>query len=112
MGTPRSFEPPLTRALAYPARVAILGVVVERPDERLGASEIASEANLSPSTFHDHREELIDLGLLEKHDGEGYPSYSLADTDQTAQLAELNATLSRVYAEREDYAASVEEFVE
>ncbi|WP_435364253.1 winged helix-turn-helix domain-containing protein [Haloarchaeobius sp. DYHT-AS-18] len=108
----QSFDPPLTQALAYPARVAILGILVERHDERLGASEVATEADLSPSTFHEHRDALIDLGLMEKHDGEGYPSYSLADTEQTAILRELNTVLSRLYAEQEDFSASVEEFVE
>ncbi|WP_439026859.1 winged helix-turn-helix domain-containing protein [Haloarchaeobius sp. DT45] len=112
MRSQQSFDPPLTRALAYPARVAILGILVERHDERLGASEIAAAADLSPSTFHGHREALIDLGLMEKHEGEGYPSYSLADTNQATILVELNTTLSRVYAEREGFAASVEEFVE
>ncbi|WP_435358991.1 hypothetical protein [Haloarchaeobius sp. DFWS5] len=107
-----SFEPALLRALQYPARVAILATLVEHRDESLGATTITAEAGLAASTFHSHRETLLDLELVEKHEGDGYPSYSLADTEQARLLADLDEALQRAYERRDDFVTSVEEFVE
>ncbi|WP_435333298.1 helix-turn-helix domain-containing protein [Haloarchaeobius sp. TZWWS8] len=112
MDADEPFDQPLYRALRYPARVAILAVFVERRGEALGATTVARDAGLAVSTFHDHRDTLVDLEFVERHDEEGYPSYTLAETKQARLLCELDSVLSDVYGRREDVAVSVEEFVE
>ncbi|WP_435347480.1 helix-turn-helix domain-containing protein [Haloarchaeobius sp. HRN-SO-5] len=112
MNTDEAFDPPLERALGYPARVAILGVLTEARDQELGASEIAARADLAASTFHEHRDPLRSLGFLERTSGDGYPTYSLAETPQVEALDELDEALAAFYDEsgQEDESA-VREFV-
>jgi DNA-binding transcriptional ArsR family regulator len=112
MPSDATFESPISQALGYPARVAILGVLVESREETLGATSIATQAGIDPSTFHDHREALLNLGFMRKHEQTGYPTYSLANTERAKLLVELNDSLVRASEDSAAYQESVEEFLE
>lgn len=104
---------PFTMAFRYPARVAIVGVLVDARDDPLGATDVARQAGIAQSTFHDHRDDLRDLGLLERHDDGAYPTYSLAETDCARALVALVDELETAYSTMEEaHEESVEEFLQ
>ncbi|MFC5365426.1 ArsR/SmtB family transcription factor [Salinirubrum litoreum] len=89
-----TFRSPLGRALSTPARVRIAGALVESRGEELLPTEIAGQAGVSERTFHNHREALVELGVMRKHHPEsGYPRYTLADSPVADLLVALNAEL-------------------
>jgi DNA-binding transcriptional ArsR family regulator len=109
-----AFESPLGRALSTPARVRIAGALVESREEELLPTEIAGQAGVSERTFHNHREALVELGVMRKHHPEsGYPRYALADSVVAELLVELNDALgSQFVAGAEDVETAVQNFTE
>jgi DNA-binding transcriptional ArsR family regulator len=54
----------LERLLTPEARVRILDQLLQNPATAMSVSQIVSGTDMSPSTFHRHREALQDLGVL------------------------------------------------
>jgi DNA-binding transcriptional ArsR family regulator len=109
-----AFRSPLERALSTPARVKITGALVESRGEELLPTEIAGQAGVSERTFHNHREALVELGVMRRHHPErGYPRYTLADSTVADLLVALNDHLgSQFVADTEGVEAAVQRFTE
>jgi DNA-binding transcriptional ArsR family regulator len=106
------FTSPLARGLSTPARVRIAGALVESREEELLPSDLAAQANVSKRTFHNHRDALVELGVMRKVDPDrGYPRYTLADSTVASLLVELNETLEVQFLElTEGVETAVENF--
>jgi DNA-binding transcriptional ArsR family regulator len=109
-----AFRSPLERALSAPARVRIAGALVESRGEELLPTEIAGQAGISERTFHNHREALVDVGVMRRHHpGSGYPRYALADSTVADLLVELNDELGAQFVSGDDdVEAAVQHFTE
>jgi DNA-binding transcriptional ArsR family regulator len=109
-----AFRSPLERALSTPARVKIAGALVESRGQELLPTEIAGQAGVSERTFHNHREALVDLGVMRRHHPDsGYPRYALADSTVADLLVELNDHLgSQLVTDTEGVATAVQNFTE
>jgi DNA-binding transcriptional ArsR family regulator len=107
-----AFRSPLERALSTPARVRIAGALVESRGQGLLPTEIAGHAGISERTFHNHRDALVDLGVMcKRHPDSGYPRYALADSAVARLLVELNDELgARVVADTDGVETAVRNF--
>jgi DNA-binding transcriptional ArsR family regulator len=105
MESPKSdlTTPPLARVLVYPARVKFLSVLADNPCESFGATELAVHAGTAPSTWTAHRDDLLDLDLIEETETEGvYPEYTLASTAHAQLLRRLSEELDALLHELND----------
>jgi DNA-binding transcriptional ArsR family regulator len=89
---PLRLLPPLAAVFGYPTRIRILGVLIEG-DTPMIQKELLRYADISRAAFHDHCEELVDLGLITREKQGRTVEYKLADTDGVELLVELNEFL-------------------
>lgn len=84
------FDPPLARAFPHSTRLRLAGALADAPDGGLGATELTDHANVGRATFYDHREELIDIGLMATVENDATTRYRLADTEVAEAIRHLN----------------------
>ena len=90
-------SPPLAQVFVYPARMQFLAVLADDPDESFSATELVNHAGTAPSTWTSHRDDLLDLGLVETVDADGaHPEYTLATTTHARLLQRLSDELDDV----------------
>ncbi len=93
-------SPPLAQVFTYPARMKFLAVLADDPDESFSATELVEHAGTAPSTWTNHRDELLDLELVETVDSNGaHPEYTLATTTHARLLQRLSNELDDVIHE-------------
>ncbi|KZN22865.1 histidine kinase [Haladaptatus sp. R4] len=96
-------SPPLAQVFVYPARMKFLAVLADDPDGSFSATELADHAGTAPSTWTNHRDELLDLELVETVDADGaHPEYTLATTTHARLLQRLSDELDDVIYELRD----------
>ena len=84
------FDPPLARAFPHSTRLRVAGALADAPESGLGATELTDHADVGRATFYDHREELVEIGVMETVEGEGATRYRLADTEVARTVERLN----------------------
>ncbi|WP_049971438.1 helix-turn-helix domain-containing protein [Haladaptatus cibarius] len=95
--------PPLAQVFVYPARVKFLAVLADNPDESFSATELAEHAGTAASTWTSHRDDLLELELVDEIDTDGaYPEYSLAPTAHAQLLRQLSEDIDAVLYELND----------
>ncbi len=95
--------PPLARVFVYPARVKFLAVLADNPDESFSATELADHAGTAPSTWTNHRDELLELELVDEVEtGGAYPEYSLASSPHAQLLRRLSEDIDAMFYELND----------
>ena len=94
-----TFAPPMARAFPHAARTRIAGALADAPNRAFSATELADHAGVGRGTFYDHREELVELGILEFVEDDSVTRYRLADTDVAQMVRQLNETLGDRFAE-------------
>ena len=92
------FDPPLARAFPHSTRLRLAGALADAPDGGLGATELTDHANVGRATFYDHREELVEIGLMETVDGGATTRYQLAETEVAAAIRQLNEAVGEKMA--------------
>ncbi|WP_458206132.1 histidine kinase [Haladaptatus sp. NG-SE-30] len=99
----RLTTPPLSRVLTYPARVKFLAVLADNPEVSFSATELTDHAGTAPSTWTTHRDDLLELELVEEIETDGaYPEYRLASTPHAQLLQRLSEDLDAVLYELND----------
>lgn len=84
------FDPPLARAFPHSTRLRLAGALADAPEDGLGATKLTDHANVGRATFYDHREELVEIGVMETVEGEATTRYRLADTEVGRIVHRLN----------------------
>ena len=87
------FDPPLVRAFPNSTRLRLAGALADAPDGGLGATDLTDHANVGRATFYDHREELVEIGVMETVDDDAATRYRLADTEVGKAIRQLNDTI-------------------
>lgn len=72
---------PLTTTYGHPARLKIVETALANPDRAFNVRELATEANLNESTVHQHKDFLVDLGILDTVSLGPIDGYQLADSE-------------------------------
>lgn len=104
------FDPPLARAFPHSTRLRLAGALADAPDGGLGATELTDHADVGRATFYDHREELVDIGVMETV-GDAATRYRLADTEVARAVRRLNdAVGSRLTADDREFADALTDF--
>lgn len=84
------FDPPLTRAFPHSTRLRLAGALADAPDDGIGATELTDHAGVGRATFYDHRDELVEIGVMETVETDAATRYRLADTEVARAVRRLN----------------------
>jgi len=106
-----SFEPPIQQVLAYPTRVQILGALAEAT-KPLSPAEVLSHANISSPSYYEHKDELIDLELVELVDVDGEDHVQLTDTAGADAIVALNRFLGDQLAQQGEVESEISELLQ
>ena len=87
------FDPPLARAFPHSTRLRLAGALADAPEKGLGATELTDHANVGRATFYDHREKLVEIGVMETVETDASTRYRLADTEVARIARRLNDAL-------------------
>ncbi len=74
-------ERPLSRVYLHPARLKIVETLLANPNHVFNLKELATTAEVDESSVHNHKEFLIELGILERVPRARYDGYQLAESD-------------------------------
>ncbi|QLD88294.1 winged helix-turn-helix transcriptional regulator [Natronomonas salina] len=86
---------PFVQLLENPGRAKILDTLIRRNASRLTAEQIATQANISRSTFSRNKDFLLDLEIMTEYDEAGTTRYQVNKQNEVVQLlAEFHRELS------------------
>ena len=88
---------PFVELLRTEGRVKILDAFIRKPTTELSSGEVATLADIDPSTFNRNKDTLIELGLIEEIDREGERTkYAInRDKEIVEALASFHLELNR-----------------
>ncbi|WP_135855311.1 winged helix-turn-helix domain-containing protein [Halorussus salinus] len=72
---------PLTKIYGHPARLKIVETALANPNRAFNVRELATASDLDESTVHQHKDLLVELGLLDRVSLGRIDGYQLADSE-------------------------------
>lgn len=91
-------EGPLSRTYGHPVRLKIVDTLLANPDRAVNVRELADAANVDESSVHNHKDFLVDVGILERVSLGRIDGYQLADSE----LAEVGQRWRELHRQRLD----------
>lgn len=87
------------RLSRYPSVPFIIDAFLEsRPSKEFSKTELVEKSGVSENSLRNYLPELEELGIVERHEGGGWPRYSFNERSRIAQkIIELNTIVSRIH---------------